>query len=147
MDMSIPGLQVLSVAGFGPVVPCLADSHKLYIETLRLPLKPMAGNSDYLLTDNIDGVKHFALWPLTQASESCFGQPQWPSDLPVPQSWLEFDVADMDTATQALKKHGCRLLVDNRLEPWGQRVTHFLSPEGMLVGVTYTPWLRTDEVG
>lgn len=41
-----------------------------------------------------------------------------------------------------LSPSGYPLLVDNRLEPWGQRVTRFLSPEGMLVGVTHTPWLR-----
>ncbi|MEC5341032.1 VOC family protein [Brenneria populi] len=145
MAMSIPGIEVLFIAGFGPIVKSLPDSHELYVNTLRLPLKPLAGNDDYLVTDQIDGAKHFALWPLTQASESCFGQPQWPSDLPLPQSWLEFDVADIDAATVALKKQGYRLLVENRLEPWGQRVTRFLSPEGMLVGVTATPWLRDGE--
>ena len=40
----------------------------------------------------LNGVKHFALWPLTQAAESCFGMDQWPVDLPVPQAWIEFDV-------------------------------------------------------
>ncbi|MEE3661786.1 VOC family protein [Brenneria sp. g21c3] len=142
MDIAIPDIEVLFIAGFGPIVTSLSASRQLYVNTLRLPLKPMQGNEDYLLTDKIDGAKHFSLWPLTQASESCFGQPQWPTNLPTPQSWLEFDVADMDAATQALKKQGYRLLVENRLEPWGQQVTRFLSPEGILVGVTHTPWLR-----
>ncbi|MEC5320869.1 VOC family protein [Brenneria populi subsp. brevivirga] len=147
MTLSIPGVEVLFIAGFGPIVNSLSAGRELYVDTLRLPLKPLEGNADYLVTDRIDGAKHFALWPLAQASESCFGQPCWPSDLPIPQSWLEFDVADMDAATAALKKQGYRLLVENRLEPWGQRVTRFLSPEGMLVGVSYTPWLRDGESG
>lgn len=145
MDIAIPDIEVLFIAGFGLIVTSLSASRQLYVNTLRLPLKPMPGNEDYLLTDKIDGVKHFSLWPLTQASESCFGQPQWPINLPTPQSWLEFDVADMDAATQALKKQGYRLLVENRLEPWGQQVTRFLSPEGILIGVTYTPWLRESD--
>lgn len=66
----------------------------------------------------------------------------WPDDVTVPQTWLEFEVADMVAATAAVKRVGYTLLVDNRLEPWGQWVTRFLSPEGILVGVTHTPWLR-----
>ena len=30
----------------------------------------------YLHTGGLDGVKHFALWPLAQAAESCFGTDQ-----------------------------------------------------------------------
>ncbi|AYH02117.1 glyoxalase [Pectobacterium parmentieri] len=142
MNPIIPGVDVLFVAGFGPIVKSLTASHMLYVDTLKLPLKPVAEGSDYLVTDVMDGVKHFALWPLSQASESCFGQASWPKDLPEPQSWLEFEVADMAQATAALKVQGYVLLVENRLEPWGQQVTRFLSPEGMLIGVTYTPWLR-----
>ncbi|KFX25198.1 glyoxalase [Pectobacterium atrosepticum] len=142
MMTSIPGVDVLFVAGFGPIVTSLPASHALYVDTLKLPLKPVAEGSDYLVTDVMDGVKHFALWPLSQASESCFGQGRWPADLPEPQSWLEFEVADMAEATEALKVQGYALLVENRLEPWGQQVTRFLSPEGILIGVTYTPWLR-----
>jgi hypothetical protein len=33
-------------------------------------------------------------------------------------------------------------LVSARKEPWGQIVTRLLSPEGILVGVTFTPLLR-----
>lgn len=145
MNIAISGVDVLFVAGFGPIAKSLSDSYALYVDTLRLPLKPMEGNSDYLVTDKLEGVKHFSLWPLEQASQSCFGLDRWPSDLPVPQSWLEFDVADVAGATQAIKQQGYRLLVDNRLEPWGQQVTRFLSPEGILIGVTYTPWLRESD--
>ena len=37
---------------------------------------------------------------------------------------------------------GYRILVDAKLEPWGQTVSHLLSPEGILVGIVYTPWLH-----
>jgi hypothetical protein len=32
--------------------------------------------------------------------------------------------------------------VDNRTEPWGQTVSRLLSPEGLLIGITFTPWMR-----
>ena len=66
----------------------------------------------------------------------------WPADVPEPHSWLEFDVEDVATATAALKALGYRLLVEARKEPWGQTVTRLLSPEGILVGLTFTPWMR-----
>ncbi|MGH2449373.1 MAG: VOC family protein, partial [Chloroflexota bacterium] len=86
--------------------------------------------------------KHFALWPLSAAAESCFGAQHWPEDVPVPQAWIEFEVEDVGQATRELQAHGHRILADKRVEPWGQTVSRFLSPEGLLVGVTYTPEMR-----
>jgi len=32
-----------------------------------------------------------------------------------------------------------------RLEPWGQVIARFISPEGLLVGLSYAPWLHAKE--
>ena len=143
----VPGLaalNVLFVAGFGPITRDTQSSKSFYVDALNLPLKHMDGNGDYLLTDvdELNGVKHFALWPLSQAAQSCFGSAIWPDDIPVPQGWIEFEVENIDIATDVLQRQGYRLLVANRKEPWGQTVTRMLSPEGLLAGVTITPWLR-----
>ncbi len=34
------------------------------------------------------------------------------------------------------------MLVKNKKEPWGQTVSRFLAPGGLLVGITFTPWMR-----
>ncbi len=133
-------IDVLFVAGFGPIVRDPAASGRFYSETLGLPFKEEAGG--YLHTGELEGVKHFALWPLGQAAESCFGTAQWPDHLPVPQAWIEFDVADIEKATAELKSQGYQLLVAMRKEPWGQVVTRLLGPEGLLVGITLTPAMR-----
>jgi catechol 2,3-dioxygenase-like lactoylglutathione lyase family enzyme len=133
-------IDVLFVAGFGPIVRDPAASRKFYSQALGLPFKEDAGG--YLHTGELDGVKHFALWPLAQAAESCFGTDQWPGHLPVPQAWIEFDVADIEKATAELKSQGYQLLVAMRSEPWGQVVTRLLGPEGLLVGITHTPSMR-----
>lgn len=133
-------IHVLFIAGFGPIVPDPAPSRELYGGTLGIPFQESAGG--YAHTEGLEGAKAFALWPLSQAAESCFGVPRWPEDLPRPQAWLEFDVEDVRTATEELKRRGYRLLVTAREEPWGQTVTRLLSPEGLLVGVTHTPWMR-----
>jgi hypothetical protein len=49
---------------------------------------------------------HAALWPLTQAAQSCFGTDQWPRDLPLPQVWNEFNIGNIDQATEELTSQG-----------------------------------------
>jgi catechol 2,3-dioxygenase-like lactoylglutathione lyase family enzyme len=133
-------IDVLFVAGFGPIVRDQTTSRKFYSEVLGLAFKE--DTDGYLYTGGLDGVKHFALWPLAQAAQSCFGVSQWPSDVPIPQAWIEFDVRNIEKATVALKSQGYKLLVAARKEPWGQVVTRLLGPEGLLVGITHTPSMR-----
>ena len=132
-------MNVLFVAGFGPIVQEMDTAQAFYGGALGLPLE---GDATYLHTAAVDGVKHFALWPLAAAAQSCFGVDAWPNDIPAPQGWLEFDVDDVAAATAELEARGYRLLVANRREPWGQTVSRLLGPEGLLVAVTDTPALR-----
>jgi catechol 2,3-dioxygenase-like lactoylglutathione lyase family enzyme len=138
----IEGLEVLFVAGFGPIVGEPAESRAFYRDTLGLPLEAMPHDETYLHGEDIAGVRHFALWPLANAAQSCFGTTTWPAHVPRPHAWLEFDVADITAATKVLQQRGYELLVADRKEPWGQTVTRLLSPEGLLIGITITPWLR-----
>jgi hypothetical protein len=139
----IPGnIKVLFIAGFGPIVSDHQTSKALYVNALRIPLEEMANG--YLHTSGMDGAKHFALWPLSEAAKSCFGTDTWPKHVPTPQAWLEFDVDDIDAATKELEHQGYDLLLSAKTESWGQTVTRFLSPEGILLAVTHTPSLRGD---
>ncbi len=134
-------MRIRFVAGFAPIVRNLDESRRLYRDALGLPLD----DSDYPHTDQIAGLKHFGLWSLAGAAESCFGTSAWPVDLPVPQGSLEFDVEDaaaVAAAAEELTAMGYRLLVGPKTEPWGQTVARLLSPEGLLVGITFTPWLH-----
>jgi catechol 2,3-dioxygenase-like lactoylglutathione lyase family enzyme len=134
------GIRILFIAGFGPIDRDVAASRKLYRDALGIAFKEDTGG--YLYTGALQGAKHFALWPLAQAAQSCFGNDSWPDSVPVPQAWLEFEVESVENATQSLEAQGYRMLVKNRQEPWGQTVSRFLSPEGLLVGLTFTPSLR-----
>ncbi|HEX3866356.1 MAG TPA: VOC family protein [Gemmatimonadaceae bacterium] len=133
-------LKVLFVLGFGPIVRDTTESRRLYEESFGIRFKEESG--DYLHTESLEGAKSFALWPLSQAAQSCFGKDAWPDDVPVPQAWIEFDVDSVEKATADLESRGYRMLVKNKKEPWGQTVSRFLSPEGLLVGVTFTPQMR-----
>ena len=136
------GTRVLFIAGFGPIDPNIAESRALYADALGITFNEDAGG--YLYTGGLQGAKHFALWPLSQAAQSCFGSDSWPNDVPVPQAWLEFEVEDLEKATADLESRGYRMLLKNKREPWGQTVTRFISPEGLLIGITVTPSMRKD---
>jgi predicted enzyme related to lactoylglutathione lyase len=132
-------VNVSFVAGFGPIVADMGTAQAFYGDALGIALE---GDASYLHTRNLEGVKHFGVWPLTEAAKSCFGATEWPADVPVPQAWIEFDVEDVEQATRELQDRGYQMLVAGRQEPWGQTVTRLLGPEGLLVGITYTPDLR-----
>ena len=135
--MKIEFLSTLAVIAPDPPV-----SRELYVDVLGLPL---SGESEYHYTDRIDGCKHFAVWPLSQAAEACFGIAQWPADRPVPQVSIEFDVADaaaVNAAARELEQAGHELLHPPREEPWGQTVARLQSPEGAIVGISYAPSLH-----
>ena len=141
--MTPSGIKIQFIAGFGPIVRNPEASRGLYERALNIGFKPESGG--YLHTEALPGARTFALWPLSQAAQSCFGKDAWPADITAPQAWLEFDVDDVESATRELESQGYRMLVKNQKEPWGQTVSRLLSPEGLLVGITFTPQLRTEK--
>ncbi|WP_423760974.1 VOC family protein [Burkholderia sp. NLJ2] len=133
----------LFIAGFGPIVIEAQASRELYSGAFCIPFKEE--NGGYLHTESLKGANTFALWPLSQAAQSCFGSDSWRGDVPIPQAWIEFDVDNVEAATAELESRGYRMLVRNRNEPWGQTVSRFIGPEGLLVGITYTPSMREEK--
>jgi hypothetical protein len=65
-------VKILFVAGFGPIVRDTGESRKLYGEVLGITFKEESDS--YLHTETLQGAKTFALWPLSQAAQSCFGK-------------------------------------------------------------------------
>lgn len=136
-------MRISFVAGFGPIIRDADEARGFWERGLGITLEEAAPG--YFTNDDLDGVKAFALWPLSQAAESTFGEAAWPADLPEPQAWLELDVESADAvgaAVDELAAAGHRVLRGAHEEPWGQTTSRLLSPEGLLVGVTFTPWMH-----
>jgi len=133
-------MQIDFVSTVAVITPDPPRSRDLYVDALGLPLASEGG--DYLHSDRVPGTRHFGIWPLAQAAEACFGRPEWPGHLPVPQVSIEFDVADaaaVQDAALELAAAGHELLHPVREEPWGQTVVRLLSPEGAIVGISFIP--------
>lgn len=133
-------MNVLFVATVAVVTADPPRSRKLFIDALGLPLEG-EGNG-YYSSGSIPGVKHFGVWPLVEAAQSCFGTPQWPAGRVVPQASIEYEVADAEAVAAAgaeLAAAGYELLHPARTEPWGQTVTRLLTEDGVIVGISYVP--------
>jgi catechol 2,3-dioxygenase-like lactoylglutathione lyase family enzyme len=133
-------MRVLFIAGFSPIVRDAGAAHAFYADGLGLKFEGGAG--DYVFTEKLAGAKHFGVWPLTEAAQACFGTAAWPSDVPVPQATVEFEVDDVAEAAGALEARGYRLIHAARTEPWNQTIARLLTADGLLIGVCHTPWLR-----
>jgi catechol 2,3-dioxygenase-like lactoylglutathione lyase family enzyme len=137
-------MDIEFIAGFAVIAPNPAMSRGLYVDALGLPLEATPG-SDYFHSERVGGSKHFGVWPLAEAAQACFGTPEWPQDVAVPQASVEFEVTDAAAVADAaaeLRGAGFELVHDAREEPWGQTVARLLSPEGLIVGISYAPWLH-----
>lgn len=138
-------MQIQFIASFATVTADPVASRALYVDALGLPLDHAEGD-DYFHSESIGGSKHFGVWPLAQAAQACFGTPDWPADTARPQASIEFELADVDAVqagAEELRAAGFELLHDAREEPWGQTVARLLSPEQLIVGLSYAPSLHT----
>jgi catechol 2,3-dioxygenase-like lactoylglutathione lyase family enzyme len=122
------------------------QTRKLYMDSLGLPLE--GEGEGYYSSGSIAGIKHFGVWPLSQAAEACFGTSEWPSDRIVPQASIEFEVRDVEAVGEAgieLQRSGFELLHPARMEPWGQTVTRLLTDDGLIVGISYIPSFHDED--
>jgi catechol 2,3-dioxygenase-like lactoylglutathione lyase family enzyme len=133
-------MKVESVAGFAVITKDPEASGRLYQDLFALPLEQMG---DYRYMDGFPGAHHFGVWPLAMAAQACFGRGEWPEHVPEPSATVEFELADsaaVEAAVQEMKAKGWEFVHGVKEEPWGQTIARFVSPEGVLVGLSYAPW-------
>ncbi len=135
-------VNIVAIAGMAPITKDKSASRALYLETLGLPLRAVG---DYLSVENFEGSRTFGVWPLAMAARSCFGTDHWPADVPESTATIEFelaDVASVQAAVDEMKARGQTFVHEAQLEPWGQTVARFMSPECLLIRLSYAPWLH-----
>ena len=137
-------MDILFVSSVAVVSADPPASRKLYIDALGLPLEAHPG-SEYYSSEKVEGTRHFGVWPLSEAAQACFGTETWPAGRTLPQASIEFEVATpelVEAGAQELAAKGHALLHSARQEPWGQTVARVLSPEGVIVGISFAPWMH-----
>lgn len=135
-------MDIKCIAGFATITKTPAVSASLYKDVLGLPLE---SQEEYLFVDGFDGANHFGVWPLSMAAQSCFGRSEWPSHVTEPSATIEFElnsVSAVESAVKEMQGKGYEFVHEAKTEPWGQTVARLISPEGVLVGLSYAPWLH-----
>ena len=135
-------MDIKLIAGFAVITKNPIESAKLYKDDLGLPLK---AKDKYLSMDKFPGSKHFGIWPLEMAAESCFGTKNWPDNIPEPTTTVEYELDSpeaVESAVIEMKGKGYTFIHEARVEPWGQTLARFLSPENVLIGISFAPWFH-----
>jgi catechol 2,3-dioxygenase-like lactoylglutathione lyase family enzyme len=142
-------MDVRFISSFSVITRQPEAAHRLFADTLCLSLRAPDGaaadGAGYVFSESLDGAKHFGLWPLSEAAEACFGVPTWPDAHPIPHACIEFDVDDVAMAAEELEAAGYTLLHPPRTEPWGQTIARLQTDDGLIVGVSFTPWMRSTD--
>lgn len=137
-------MEIEFIAGFSVITKQPDVSASLYVEALGLPLEKYE-TTDYRFVDGFPGAHHFGVWPLEMAAQSCFGQNEWPNSIAEPTATIDLELANpkaVESAVQEMKANGQDFIHGARMEPWGQTVARFMSPEGVLISLSYAPWLH-----
>jgi catechol 2,3-dioxygenase-like lactoylglutathione lyase family enzyme len=137
-------MEIRFVSGFSVITRQPDASASLYLDMLGLPLERYE-NTGYHFMDHFPGAKHFGVWPLEMAAQSCFGRDEWPASIPEPTATIDFELADaaaVASAVQEMEAKGQDFVHGVRTEPWGQTVARFISPEGVLITLSYAPWFH-----
>ena len=137
-------MKILFVGSIGVISRARSEGRRFYRGALNLPLKRAPG-SNFLSSQKLEGTRYFGVWPLTEAARVCFGRDRWPAGRPVPQVFVEFGVGSrvgVSEAAAELESKGYALLHPPRTDPWGQTVTRLQTEDGIIVGISYVPWMH-----
>lgn len=138
------GMKVLFIGSIGIIARDPSAGRRFFVSALGLPLRRAKG-SDFLFSRRLGGSRYFGIWSLTEAARVCFGRKKWPADRPTPQVFLEFEVASAASVGRAateLRSRGIALLHPPRIDPWGQTVARLQTDDGVVIGISYVPWMH-----
>jgi len=137
-------MRIRFIGSIGVISRSRSAGRRFYRDSLNLPLVSAKGG-DFLFTQKLEGSRYFGVWPLSEAARTCFGRDRWPRGHPVPQMFIEFEVGSPAAVTRAaaeLTGQGLRLLHPPRTDPWGQRVVRLQTRDGLIVGISFVPWMH-----
>jgi hypothetical protein len=137
-------MKPIFIGAVGVITNNLGEGKALYAEAMGLPLVQTRG-TNFIHTDKLEGSKYFGVWPLSEAAKACFGKTKWPAGRPIPQMFVEFEMESperVSVAASELESKGYTLVHGARTDPWGQTVARLQTVEGLIVGISYVPWMH-----
>jgi catechol 2,3-dioxygenase-like lactoylglutathione lyase family enzyme len=131
--------MIRHLAGFGEVVDDVDATVAFYRDVLGLEVEHEEG-SPYAEV-KLPGIPHFGLWGRAHAAEVIFGDASAADRLPI-GPLLGFEVDDVVESAAAVEAAGGTVIQQPTEQPWGQKVSRFLMPDGRIAEISETPWAR-----
>jgi hypothetical protein len=131
-----------SIGRVAVVSPAASASRRLFVDTLGLALAGVPAGDLHSETSRQQELRHPASRP---GRSGLLRNPDWPTNYPVPQASIEFEIAAADavaTAADKLARRGLTRLHDSQLQPCRQTVARPLSPAGLIIGNSFAPRLQ-----
>ena len=137
-------MKPVFIGAVGVITSNLARGRRFFVDTMGLPLVQAEGTR-FLHSEKLEGSRYFGVWPLSEAARTCFGTDIWPAGRPVPQAFVEFELDNPESvpvAASELESKGYKLLHSARTDPWGQTVARLQTRDGLIVGISFVPWMH-----
>jgi catechol 2,3-dioxygenase-like lactoylglutathione lyase family enzyme len=132
--------MIRHLAGIAEIVEDVPQALAFYRDVLGFEVIQQMEN-DYAML-SVPGVLHFGVWNRAHAAESTLGSRDRADEITLGFT-IEFEVDDVNEATEKVETGGGKLFHGRREEPWGQISGRFASPGGgAIIGVAETPWGR-----
>ena len=132
--------MIRHVAGVGEIVEDVEAAVAFYRDVLGLEVEHESGN-DYAEV-KVTGINHYGLWGRRAAAESILGDANLADQVPLGFA-MGFEVDSVEEDSVAATGRGLALIQQPKSEPWGQVVSRFLLPSGLVGELSETPWART----
>lgn len=133
--------MVRHLAGVAEIVDDVDAAVAFYRDVLGVEVEQVLGDSEYV-TLKVAGVLHFAVWSRKAAAEATYGTAEAVDKVPLGFT-VGFEVDDVEAAAASLAQGGYEPLHAVKTEPWQQRTSRFITPEGSLGEIAETPWARS----
>ena len=121
--------MIRHVSRIAEIVDDVDTAAQFYREVLGLPVDHQPGGSYSVV--KVPGVLHFGLWSRAAAAEATFGDRNAVERIPLGFA-VEFEVDSVGPAADAIGERGWQIAQAPKKEPWGQALSRFFLPSGML---------------
>ena len=131
--------MIRHVAGVGEIVENVEAAVTFYRDVLGLEVE-YEGDGEYAEV-KVSGIAHYGLWGRRHAAASIFGDANLAAQVPLGFA-MGFEVDSVHEAAMTTGERGLEIIQPPKTEPWGQVVTRFLLPSGLVGEFAETPWAR-----
>jgi catechol 2,3-dioxygenase-like lactoylglutathione lyase family enzyme len=131
--------MIRHLSGLAEVVEDIESAVSFYQDTLGLVVNFETGNN--YADVELPGILHFGLWSREAAAAVILGSPNQSDQIPL-GFFIGLEVDSVLETTKQVEENKISFLQTTKKEEWGQVTSRLITPSGVLIELTETPWAR-----